>query len=758
MIVQGNEHGRILVITDCQGPHEVAEQAALSGQNYDMFMGAMARAGNDLSQFCLYALYPLMPFGNKTTNLERGELPKRISDLKSFLRSHDFNMVVTLGTLPFRLLTGERNLHNYQLSVLKAKTEYGGIKTLPLFHPREVMRSYGDSVFYSFAGHKIAQEQYTRLLTAPNRKFILGPSLEDALALLKEAESCREVAIDVETGRGQINTFGFSLSPTRAVAINVLPENYGPNNYYRLWDGIRRLCEGTVPKIAQNALYELSWLSYYGIRLNNVLHDTMACMKFLHPELRANLGNVGRIYTPFPYWKDENETWNDIRDWRQHYEYNCKDTTGTHWAYLEQRKDLRAAGQEGFYYRFIQQLFYPVAEMCSRGLRVDEIKKNQLSEVTQRKIDNYVKKINGELLERVGYEINVRSGPQLKKALKDLDMTLPMVPDPKTGGQRPSTDKKALAKLKKKHPKEPILTHLMKYSKENKLMTSYLNFQYHNDGRVRYAINFVATETGRFNSTKDFLGRGFNAQTIPKFVRAMFPANPGKYLMQIDLKQAESRYVAWDAPEPTLQQLINDGRDIHKFVAGRIFSVKETEVTTAQRNLGKKSGHAANYGVGPRTFADSCLLDGIDITEAEAKRIIEGYHSVFPGIRKRQERIKATLRSYKKLKTPIGRSRMFHGRLNDATFREAFAYCPQSVIPDITNHLMLEFWKDPKVNLLLQVHDSLLLEVSEEHIQRVIDTAEDLERWHPKITLLGGDLWIPTDVEVGKSWGEMNTV
>lgn len=758
MLTQGNAKAKVLIISDCPGPDEQAEGKVLAGAKLAIFEGAFLRAGLGPEDYCLVQIYPQMPYANKPGNLKKEELPAHIAELKKFLQGSEYNLFVALGGLPLRILTGLSGIHKQQLSILKSRIEFGGVKVLPLFHPRELIKSYSDSAYLSLGALKAAAEAKSPAFGIPERKFWLNPTLKDSLTFLDRCLAAREVALDLETGRGQINTVGFSLSPTEAIAIGVLPSAYGPKNFFKLWSKIREVCESCVPKIAQNALYEAQWLSRYGIRLEHVVHDTMWAMKFLHPELKAGLGNVGRVYTPFPYWKDDNESWNNVRDWTQHYEYNCKDTTGTHAAYLAQREDLEERGLASLYYGFVQKFFEPIREMCSRGLLIDQRVKKELTQVAQRKIDRLNDLIKQEVQERTGNEdFNPRSGVQLKKALEEFGMVLPFKID-EDGKRKKSTDKVALCKLRKKHPKEEVLTYLLQLSKQNKLMSSYLDFEYDPDGRVRYSLNAGATETGRWNSTKDSFGKGFNAQTVPKFVRGMFVAEEGKYLVQIDLAQAESRYVAWEAPEAKLMELINSGQDIHKYVASRIFGKPEAKITKRERQLGKKSGHAANYGVGPRTFAEQCLLDGIDISEKEAKRIIEGYHEVFPGIRRRQAGIIAELRRCRKLKTPIGRERTFYGRLNDGTFREAFAFAPQSVIPDITNALMLYLADYPEYEFLLQVHDSLLIQVLEKDIQSLVDRARDQEAWHPVIDLPGGRLVIPVDIELGKTWGEMDAV
>ena len=244
-----------------------------------------------------------------------------------------------------------------------------------------------------------------------------------------------------------------------------------------------------------------------------------------------------------------------------------------------------------------------------------------------------------------------------------------------------------------------------------------------------------------------------NPQTMPSWAKSMVVAPKGQYLMNIDLRQAETRYVAWDAPDPKLMEMLELGQDIHRFVASHIFSKPESEVTDQERQLGKKSGHGANYDMGPRTFQDQCLKDmDLALKLGECKKILATYHRIFPGVRRRQERIASEVRTTKRLRTPMGRERHFFGRVGPDLFREAYAYGPQSTIPDIINCLMRKVQGQAK--LVLQTHDSLLLEGTFDQLQHVASVAQDLSAWHPEINLRGGRLQIPIEIQWGMRWSD----
>jgi len=179
--------------------------------------------------------------------------------------------------------------------------------------------------------------------------------------------------------------------------------------------------------------------------------------------------------------------------------------------------------------------------------------------------------------------------------------------------------------------------------------------------------------------------------------------------------------------------------------------------------LGKKSGHGANYSMKETTFVDSCLLEmDLVLKRADAKNILESYHRLFPGIRRWQHRIRNTVYESRKLVTPLGRERYFYGRPDDDMFRQAYAYKPQSTIPDITNHMMLYLIDLRNKNLvdfklLLQTHDSILMEAKIDQVKTITEVCKDTSQWHPKLEMMGGNLIIPVDVEVGNRWGGLES-
>lgn len=681
----------------------------------------------------------------------------------------DANVILALGDGPLHKVTGKSGIDKWQASLLYE----GGRKIIPCYPLDRVMKDLSLQVWVSLCCQKAAREASSPNYQEIKHEFLLNPPLEQTLSFLSDARKSETLSVDIETGRGQINTVGFALGPSHAIAINVLPDRLSDSSFRALWSAIALLIEGDQPKILQNFIYEHAFFSRYGLRLRNVTHDTMIAQKFLWPEFEMGLDAVGRMYSQMPYWKEDGKSWNNIRDWERHYEYNCKDTTGTYEGFLGQRRDLAERNLTGLYENYIASLFPAVAEMCDRGIPVSPSRLKSLQEEVRADLT----RTNVALLSLPGATgLNTKSPAQVKKFLSAKGYAIPKKYDAKTKSYKESTDEKSLKKLRLKYPEDESLSLLLSLSKLNKAQSSYLTFGYDNaDSRMRYSLTAAATETLRMAGYCDPWDNGVNPQTVPGGnkginIKAAFECSPGRILFAVDLRQAESRFVAYDSADLNLIQTLEDpSRDIHSEVACQILQtlgksldlMKDPKTKKFWRQLGKKSGHGANYSMKEATFMDSCIQEmDVVLTKKEATGILEAYHQLFPGIRSWHKKIRDELSQERALKTPFGWERHFYGRLDDDMFRQAYAFRPQSTIPYITNQLMLFLLRERnegrvKFDLLLQCHDSLLLECEPGEIAKLGTSCANLDQWHPVIDLAGGRLIIPTECETGTNWGEM---
>lgn len=757
-IQQSNSSPTCIILIDRARPSASSAGVLLWGWEETLLQEKLRRAGFLSSEVVFESIYP------------------DPDNLSLRLNRHDARVIVALDEEPLHATTGKSSIWKWHLSPLDSLPGLTARKVIPSFHPDQIRKQPELGLYLELALRRAREESSTREFSRKAQRFLLNPRIDDTLALLEKLQSEEYLSIDIETGRGQINTVGFAWSVSDAIAINVLPDNYGPTNYHRLWQAIHSLLAGPSRKIYQNALYEVMCFSRYGIS-TDVWHDTMLAQKFLWPELDKGLDNVGRLYTNEIYWKDdgkvisgsknEKKDWGNIRDWQAHYAYNCRDTANTFEACFRQRKDLEQRGKLPLFDNYLMRLFEPVAEMCLRGLPLSEEKRQHLSSTYEEEIKTLTSGLSDP-------KLNPSSPKQKLKLFKDKKYNIPKSRG-SDGKWKESTDELSLKKMLIKNSEDKDIPLLLKIAELQKALSSYLRVETNPmTGRIHFSYDLHGTETGRFACRKDPWDQGFNAQTIPKYAKEMisWPPESGRFFVQCDLKQAESRFVAYDTADTNLIAALEDpARDIHSEVAMQIVQtlgidvsgVSKEEFKQKWRQLGKKSGHGANYAMQEGTFIENVLKEmDLVLSKKEATAILEAYHNLFPGIRRGHRNIEKTLWNERKLSNPFGRERYFYGRLDSSTFREAYAYRPQSSIPDVTNSLMLALWAARSAGKLsfwfhAQVHDSIVVSALASDIDPIAEFMLDFKVWQKEIKLAGGSLLIPTDVEVGQSIGKLKT-
>lgn len=442
--------------------------------------------------------------------------------------------------------------------------------------------------------------------------------------------------------------------------------------------------------------------------------------------------------------------------------YNGLDCCVTHEVFSGLRHD--ADNTTLSTYEFEKSLMGPVLEINTRGLRVDQATKAETIKLLQSKIDRLESQLNRILEEGLGeIGLNWRSPDQLKRLFYKV-LNLPEIKKRRTNGPTVTVDREALEKLSNHFYAEPIVSHLLLMRDIAKKIST-LKTEIDPDGRMRTSINIAGTETGRFSSSYTETGIGGNLQNIEEALRKIYEADPGMKFAYIDLEQAESRAVGaieWN--------LFHDGRyldacesgDLHTSVCRLAWSnlpwtgdlKKDKEVAETpfyrqhtHRHMAKVLGHGTNYAGQPYTMSKHTKLEASIIKEFQAK-----YFTAFPSHLKWHESVAATVLSEGRITTMLGRRRYFWGRRSDpTTIREAVAFEPQSMIADILNRGMLQVWRLGICQLLLQIHDAILIQYPEDQEDIILPKA--LEAIKVPVELAHGrTLVIPSEAKVGWNW------
>jgi DNA polymerase-1 len=278
-------------------------------------------------------------------------------------------------------------------------------------------------------------------------------------------------------------------------------------------------------------------------------------------------------------------------------------------------------------------------------------------------------------------------------------------------------------------------------------------------GRVHTSYALASTTTGRLSSNEP------NLQNIPirteegRRIRRAFIAPEGRCLVSADYSQIELRLLAHVAHVPALSQAFADGLDIHAMTASEMFGVPIAGMPPEVRRRAKAINFGIIYGISAFGLANQ-----LGIARGEADAYIKKYFERFPGIRDYMESTKASAREKGYVETLFGRRihirdiRAHNPSQRAFGERQAINAPLQGTAADIIRRAMVRLAPalaehDLDAQLLLQVHDELVIECKDEHAAKVCEVARAVMG---RATLPALQLKVPLVVEArpGKNWDE----
>ena len=275
------------------------------------------------------------------------------------------------------------------------------------------------------------------------------------------------------------------------------------------------------------------------------------------------------------------------------------------------------------------------------------------------------------------------------------------------------------------------------------------------DGRIHTTFQNLVTATGRLSSTEP------NLQNIPvrtdlgAEIRKMFIPKPGCVLVDADYSQIELRVLAHIAGDDAMRKAFCDHVDIHTATAAQVFGVPVEEVTPLQRRHAKAVNFGIVYGI-----SEFSLAEDIGVSRYEARAYIDNYLNNYRGVKKYMHKVVADAREIGYTETLYGRRR-YIPELKSSNFnvrsgaeRIALNTPIQGTAADLIKLAMIRVEnalneKYPDAQLLLQVHDELIVECPEGIAQEV---AALVSREMENVASLSVPL--TAEAKFGKSWYE----
>ena len=265
-------------------------------------------------------------------------------------------------------------------------------------------------------------------------------------------------------------------------------------------------------------------------------------------------------------------------------------------------------------------------------------------------------------------------------------------------------------------------------------------------------------ETGRFSSSRP------NLQNISKRreddykrilgdrylypIRTVFTAKPGHVFIEADYTGAELAGIMWMSQDVAgidhvrrnmLADDDPDYYDIHSQAAVRAFKLNCAPTKQGLKDAGRPGMRVAAknvnfgipYGRGAAAIARQCREEGVDLTEDEAERLIANYFETYPKTFDFLSDCRARVSDPGWICNAFGRYRRFYQTedrsINSEQERQAQNFPIQSLVADAMSLAIANLYdfreRDPNVHfdIVLQIHDAVLLEVPVEHVVRVCD-------------------------------------
>ena len=532
------------------------------------------------------------------------------------------------------------------------------------------------------------------------------------------------------------------------------------------------LASSNHPKALQNAKYDRLILLRHGVALEGVVIDTLLADYLRDAAAKHGLElmaerEFGFQPTAFTDLVGKKQTFADV-PLEPASLYCGMDVHVTRRLALLLRRQLDSMGPQLLpLLEQVEQPLEPVlARMESTGIRIDVPYLQSLS----KEMGTTLQRLESDAKAAAGVDFNLASPKQLGELLFDtLGLDRKKSRRTKTGF---STDATVLEKLGNDHPVVPLV---LEHRVLSKLKSTYIDalpqLVEAETGRVHTDFNQAVTATGRLSSSNP------NLQNIPvrteysRRIRKAFLPQEGWTLLSADYSQIELRILTHLSGEEVLQEAYRSGDDVHALTA-RLLLDKD-EVSPDERRLGKTINFGVIYGMGAQRFARET-----GVSQSDAKEFLAKYKQRYPKVfafLELQERL-ALSRGY--VETILGRRRPFHfdrnglGRLlgkdpleldldvarrggMEAQQLRAAANAPiQGSSADIIKVAMVQLQdalqrQGLPAQLLLQVHDELVLEVAPDALETtrelVVQTMEQAI-----------ELSVPLVVEtgVGANWME----
>lgn len=445
---------------------------------------------------------------------------------------------------------------------------------------------------------------------------------------------------------------------------------------------------------------------------------------------------------------------------------------------------LDKEGTRHLYYKIYPQFIYVLLDMEEQGITVDVEKLKKMGEEMQNDIDN----LKYKLLELARVDVNLDSTQQLIQLLYGYSEGFKNVNEDvlkvsfkfpieswsdggKSGKKKPQVNNSALLKIAKKQysikrKQEGIefCKLLLEYKKLQKLKTAFVDGffeEIYPDGKMHPNFNIIGTTSGRLSCSSPNLQQLPKADEDDKYkIREVFigsideKTGNRKKILAFDFKNLEMVLLAHFSNDPALVHTFREGHDSHGATAVKMFNLPCTadeckKLFPAERQVGKIINFMLMYGGGASTLYETLTEQGVNMEDEEllkkykvkngielAQKYIDMYFNAYKGVANFIKNQKKFAHRNGYVNTIIGRKKHLPDINSEDYARVAYNErlstnsTIQGSAADITMNAQLKIAKQERLkeigcNMLIQIHDELVFECPEEHLDEAIEIITD---------------------------------
>ena len=569
------------------------------------------------------------------------------------------------------------------------------------------------------------------------------------------------ISIDTETTStdaisAELVGLSFSAEESKAFYVPV-PANY--EEALKVVEIFKPLYESDkIMKIGQNIKYDYEVLTRYGVTIQGKMFDTMIAHYLIQPELHHNMDYLAETLLGYQTIHIEEllgpkgKKQKNMRDLSPTdiYEYAAEDADITLQLRNVLEPRLKELGVEELFWNIEMPLVRVLAYMELNGVCLDTEALQDTSKIFNERMREYEQ----EIYKEAGEEFNISSPKQVGDILFGKLQIMDKPKKTKTGQY--VTSEEVLQSLENK---SPIVRNILNYRGMKKLLSTYIDalpkLINPRTGHIHTSFNQALTATGRLSSSDP------NLQNIPvrtddgKEIRKCFIPEEGCLFFSADYSQIELRIMAHLSEDENMMEAFREGHDIHRATAAKIWHEDIDKVTDAQRKKAKQANFGIIYGI--TTYG---LAQRMDISNAEAKDLIQDYFRTFPKVQAYMEHAKEVARAKGYAETLFHRRRYLadinsrNATVRGFAERNAINAPIQGTEADIIKVAMVRIWERFKKEgirskMILQVHDELNFSVypeEREQVERIV--IEEMQNAYPlNVPLIADAGW-------GKNWLE----